>query len=579
MKTTTGTIREVSKKWGLNAWLTILLGLFSGPGFSHDGENHGEQSPAGNDRGQSYFSVFTTSEVFELILRYEPIKSKAPTVMRLFIADFETNQAVDSARIEVTTLENASLRFTVQRIEPGIYTLTGTFPADSTYTLVANVAAGEKADLMTLENIGVGKRLPEAGVAESASPLDWKIILLIAGGFLAGTGTTYLLMRRREMARRLAGSVLVLVAFALPLNPTGPAFAHDGENHGGDDQQARNSTPPTDEVETPKETQFLFDMRTAFSRLGDYSNVLQLYGKVLPVNNGEVKIVAPQNSSVVSLKVRIGQRVRKGQPLAVIRQNLTTSEQIALATERSSANAELEAAQKDYQRLKSIEDIAARKDVQQAEIRYHNARNRKRLYDTLSSGEGTGSKSTVLVSPIDGIVDNFNLSVGQQVSQGAQLFSVYDNQKLKIEAQVFDRDAAKITPDIRFSVESLQPGRPPETARLVAFGGVVNPVNQSAQIILEVDNAERVFRPGQFVNVEVLAKTEHRQLVVPTSAVSDIDGKPVVFVHTSPERFKVRYVQVGEGNRVQTTILKGLTEKERVVTSGAYQVKSIYLNQ
>lgn len=578
MKTTAQIIREGSNKCVTRSLFTVLLCLFSWLGFSHGGENHGEKEPAANGKGKPYFSIYTTSDVFELTLRYEPIKSREPTAMRLFISDFETNRAVDSARLEISSLENTSLKFTVKRIEPGIYTITGTFPADSTYTLVVNASAGERADLMTLENIAVGKSLPQAAEAKPASFLNWKMVLFIALAFLAGIGLMYGVMRRRETARRMAGAILVLFSFAVPLNPVGPAFAHDGENH-GEDKPARNSTALTDEVETPKETQFLFDMRTAFSRLGDYSNVLRLYGKVLPVNNGEAKIIAPQNSSVVSLNVRIGQRVRKGQALAVIRQNLTSSEQIGLATERSNANAELEAAQKDYQRLKSIEDIAARKDVQQAEIRYNNARNRKRLYDTLTSGEGTGSKSTTLVSPIDGIVDNFNLSVGQQVSQGAQLFSVYDSQQLKIEAQVFDRDAANITSDIRFSVESLQPGRQPETARLVAFGGVVNPVNQSSQLILEIDNAVRAFRPGQFVNVDVLAKTEHRQLVVPTSAISDIDGKPVVFVHTSPERFKVRYVQVGEGNSVQTTILKGLTEKERVVTNGAYQVKSIYVNQ
>ncbi len=578
MKTTAITIREGLTKWGTRSSITLLLCLASWLGFAHGGENHGEKEPEANGQGKPYFSVYTTSSVFELTLRYEPIQARKPTVMQLFIADFETNQAVDSARIEVSSLENPSLKFTVKRIGPGIYTITGAFPADSTYTLAVNLSAGRKADLMTLEKIGVGKLLPQAADTASAARFNWTMVLLLAGGFLAGILLMYWLMKRREIARRIAGVVLAFISFALPLNPTGPAFAHDGEEH-GDNKKPQSANTLTDEVETPKETQFLFDMRTAFTHLGDYSHVMRLYGKVLPVNNGEAKIIAPQNSSVVSLNVRIGQRVKKGEVLAVIRQNLTSSEQIALATQRSNANAELETAQKDYQRLKSIEDIAARKDVQQAEIRYNNAKNQKRLYDNLSFGDGTSSKSTTLVSPIDGIVDNFNLSIGQQVSQGTQLFSVYDSQTLKIEAQVFDRDAAKITPDIHFSVESLQPGQTPETARLIAFGGVVNAVNQSAQIILEIHNANRAFRPGQFVNVDVLAKTQQRQLVIPTSAVSDIDGKPVVFVHTSPERFKVRYVQVGEGNSAQTTILKGLTEKERVVTNGAYQLKSIYMNQ
>jgi len=576
MKTTASKIRGGIIQWVTCSSLTLMLCLASWLVFAHGGENHGEKEPEAN--GKSYFTVYTTSSVFELTLRYEPILARKPTVMQLFVADFETNQPVDSARLEVTSLENPSLKFTVQRIEPGIYTITGTFPSDSTYTLAVNLAAGKRADLMTLENIGVGKQLPDTRENAAASGFDWKTILFIVGGFLAGIFLMYILMKRREAARRVASALLVLLSLALPLNPSGPALAHDGEDH-RDKKQGKNAGTLTDEVETPKETQFLFNMCTAFSQMGEYSHVMRLYGKVLPVNNGEAKIIAPQNSSVVSLNVRIGQKVRKGEALAVIRQNLTSSEQIALATQRSNANAELEAARKDYQRLKSIEDIAARKDVQQAEIRYNNAQNQKRLYDNLSSGDGTRSQSTTLVSPIDGIVDNFNLSIGQQVSQGAPLFSVYNSQTLKIEAQVFDRDAAKITPNSQFSVESLQSGPPPLPARLVAFGGVVNAVNQSAPLILEIGNESRAFRPGQFVHVDVLAQSVQRQLVVPTSAISDIDGKPVVFVHTSPERFKVRYVQVGESNRLQTSILKGLDEKERVVTNGAYQLKSIYMNQ
>jgi cobalt-zinc-cadmium efflux system membrane fusion protein len=79
--------------------------------------------------------------------------------------------------------------------------------------------------------------------------------------------------------------------------------------------------------------------------------------------------------------------------------------------------------------------------------------------------------------------------------------------------------------------------------------------------------------------VNVSAKSENKQLVVPTSAISDINGKPVVFIHEQPELFTVRYVEPGLGNNETTIILKGLKENERVVMNGAYQVKSIYLNQ
>ena len=57
-------------------------------------------------------------------------------------------------------------------------------------------------------------------------------------------------------------------------------------------------------------------------------------------------------------------------------------------------------------------------------------------------------------------------------------------------------------------------------------------------------------------------------------------GKPVIFVHTEPETFKIRYVQPGAANGEQTVVLGGeVNENDRVVTVGTYQLKSIYLNQ
>jgi cobalt-zinc-cadmium efflux system membrane fusion protein len=373
--------------------------------------------------------------------------------------------------------------------------------------------------------------------------------------------------------KKIIVATLILLA-TVPLSVNENVYAHGGEDHGGEKKQSNASI--SDEFDVPKETQFLFDVRTGVSNYSQYNSILKLYGKVMPATNGSAQIIAPQNGSIVSLNASIGQKVGKGQILAVVEQNLSTSEQVQVSTEKSNADAEYEGAKKEYERLKSIQDIVAKKDFQQSEIRFKTAEANKKIFDNLSSGS---SKLYAIKSPIDGVVDNFNLSIGEQVQQGEQMFSVYDTRKLKIEAQIYGKDLNKISNDVKFSIELVQGDRKTISAKRIAFSNVVNPVNQSSQIILEIENEDGDFKPGQFVNVAVLAKTENKQLVVPTSAISEINGKPVVFIHHDPEIFKVVYVQLGESNSENTIVLKGLEEKERVVTSGTYQVKSIYLNQ
>jgi cobalt-zinc-cadmium efflux system membrane fusion protein len=368
--------------------------------------------------------------------------------------------------------------------------------------------------------------------------------------------------------------ILTLLAI-IPLSIHENALAHGGEDH-GDGKEETNSSNLTDEVEVLKETQFLFDIETTPASYTDYYNKLKLYGKIAPSTSGAAQIIAPQSGFIVSLNVNIGENVNKGQIMAVIEQNLNVSEQIQISTEKSNADAEYEAAKKEYERFKSIEDIVPKKDLQQAQIRYNTATTNKKVYDNLTSNN---SKLITIKSPIDGLVDNFNIAIGQQVKQGDNIFNVFDIKKLKVEAQIYDRDMEKITKDVKFFVERGQQNHKAESARLVAFGNVVNPVNQSSLVILEIDNTEGVFKPGQFVNVDVMAQSNDKKLVVPTSAVTDINGKPVVFIHKEPEAFKVVYVQLGESNSETTVLLKGLKENERIVTSGTYQVKSVFMNQ
>ncbi|AII54491.1 MULTISPECIES: efflux RND transporter periplasmic adaptor subunit [unclassified Hymenobacter] len=374
----------------------------------------------------------------------------------------------------------------------------------------------------------------------------------------------------------LAATAAVGFGLTVLLPPPGTVQAHGGEDHGGE-AKASTGVALTDEVLLPKESQFLFQVRTNLAEYSTTYSRATLYGTVSAAAGGEGRVVVPQGGRIVSLSAQVGQSVRAGQTLAVIEQTLDATQQIGLSTERANAQAELRAAQQDYARLQSIADIAARKDVVAAELRLRQARQNASIYN----GQGQQRRISI-TSPVSGTVDVFNLAVGQQVNQGDELLRVLNPGKLRVEAQVFAQDLAKITPGAQFRVEGLQ-GQAGVPARLVVFSNVVNPVNQARQLVLELDATESsAYRAGQAVNVQVVGQTGggRSQLVVPTSAITDLNGKPVVFVHTEPEHFKIRFVQPGAVNGQQTVLLQGqVNENDRVVTAGTYQLKSIYLNQ
>lgn len=367
------------------------------------------------------------------------------------------------------------------------------------------------------------------------------------------------------------------LVLALLLPPPTRLLAHGGEDHSGD-AKASTGAALTDEISLPKESQFLFGIRTTLAAYSNTYTRCTLYGTISAAAGGEGRVVVPQTGRIISLTAQVGQQVRAGQVLAIIDQTLDATQQIGLSTERANAQAELRAAQQDYARLQSIADIAARKDVVAAELRLRQARQNAGILNGQAS-----QRRVQLTSPISGTVDVFSLAVGQQVTQGEELFRVINPGKLRVEAQVFAQDLPAISPNATFRIEGLQGQAGSAAARLVVFSNVVNPVNQARQLVLELDAAANpLFRPGQAVNVQVgsAAAGNKKQLVVPTSALTDLSGKPVVFIHREPEEFLIRYVQPGPANGDQTVLLAGnVNENDRVVTVGTYQLKSIYLNQ
>ena len=184
--------------------LLLLLALLLATGArAHGGEDHGDAAKPSAGAVATTFSVAALSESFELLLRFEPLKKGEDADMRLFVSDYATNAPIKGAKLTVTCPEAANLKFTVSERSPGAYLVEGVFPANKKYSLAVNIVAGDKADLMLLAGLEVGKLLPVAAAPAAAGPAligSWKTVLLLFGAFALGIAATVLVMRRRPAA-------------------------------------------------------------------------------------------------------------------------------------------------------------------------------------------------------------------------------------------------------------------------------------------------------------------------------------------------------------------------------------------
>ncbi|HET9431962.1 MAG TPA: hypothetical protein VFO70_12335, partial [Chitinophagaceae bacterium] len=102
---------------------------------------------------------------------------------------------------------------------------------------------------------------------------------------------------------------------------------------------------------------------------------------------------------------------------------------------------------------------------------------------------------------------------------------------------------------------------------------------QAQRVLFEVINPAGQFKIGQNVRVLKYGSNRISQLVIPSAAITDVNGKPAVFIKDKAEQYSISFIQKGESNAIYTAIIQGVETGERVVTGNVYQMKMIYLNQ
>jgi membrane fusion protein, heavy metal efflux system len=190
------------------------------------------------------------------------------------------------------------------------------------------------------------------------------------------------------------------------------------------------------------------------------------------------------------------------------------------------------------------------------------------------SAADTELGSRVVRSPIAGTVVERNVSPGQFVDGDLVAFKVADLEHLWIELDVFERNLAHVHVGDRAELKPLTGGQGLQ-GTVAKVASTIDPETHSATVRIEVHNRDRKLRVGQAVKATLHSKgTQQPRPVVPSTALTFVDGKPTVFVATGPGEVSVARVVPGATDGDRTEIMSGLEPGARVVTGGVFALKS-----
>jgi RND family efflux transporter MFP subunit len=446
-----------------------------------------------------------------VLLKYSPIVPGKEASLRLYLSEYNTNSPIDSAKLEVTVADNPNIKITVVRIDKGVFELKATFPAKKAYNLVININSYAGIDLIQLNNVEAGKELAATVTTESTPHPHWYSSNWFFGlmGLLIGLLVMFFVNKSRSR-KMIAGAIILFCL--LPTATYNPVSAHGGEDHGDGAGKSGGASSTTFIVE--KETQFLFNILTTKIGTGDFNESSVLLGTVTAAPQGRAVIQTPQAGKIVSLRVAPGQRVGKGQVVAVIEQQVDAGTQISIISQSNSVNAEFEAAKAQYERLLGIADIAAKKDITEAKARYESAKKNKALFDA-NTGKNTGNtKAITLTSPVSGVVGTFNYAIGAVVNSGETLFEITNLDQVFVEAQVFATDAEKLKSATGFTTIS-NTDTLVYKLKMINAAQSVNTGNQSQKVVFEIINPKGQFKIGANINVRMTGNNVIRQVELP----------------------------------------------------------------
>lgn len=363
----------------------------------------------------------------------------------------------------------------------------------------------------------------------------------------------------------------------------GEEGAHEGETegehaaHGGEDLLAL----------TPAQIENA-GIRTAVAGPDTLQRETIWRGEVALHGDRQARVTTRFAGTVQRIAGTLGARVKQGEPLATI----SSRELGELQATYLAARARRQLLGEIFQREERLwrEKVTSEEDLAQARFELADAdlvlraqhQHLQALGFTPGYLEGLAAKVEAtdltlftITAPIDGVILQKHLTLGEHLTPEKTLFEIADLSTVWVDLHVPMADAAYLRPGARVRL-TAERGKQETEATLSYIAPVVTEATRTILARAELDNAQGLWRPGQFVVATCATEEETAAVCVPRAAVQRLGDARVVFVPREGG-FATVPVQTGRESRTQVEILSGLPAGAPYVREGAFTIKAALL--
>lgn len=337
---------------------------------------------------------------------------------------------------------------------------------------------------------------------------------------------------------------------------------------------------------------------TAEVKKGDIAQTVLASGSIQPFKS--VKVGAQVSGEISALSVKIGDKVKTGDPIAEIdastQQNTRDSAAASLASSKAAlaaAQAKLREAQQNFNRQQEMvkKGAAARESLDSAQATLKSAQSaveqakadiRKSQLELDNAGLRLGYTS--VTAPMDGVVISVAVEKGQTVNavqDSPTLVTLAQTNTMTVEAEIAEADVGAVQPGMaayftllgadktRYEgkLKSIDPA-PLATSKNTTTTSSSNDTAVYYYGKMDVPNADGKLRIGMTANMVINVREAKGVLTIPMTALqTNSAGADEVQVMGTDGKPQPREVKLGINDGVNTEVTEGLTAGEQVVVS------------
>jgi len=317
------------------------------------------------------------------------------------------------------------------------------------------------------------------------------------------------------------------------------------------------------------------DIQVAPAGSGKLAREISVPGKITAAADRMAQIVPKVSGTVSEARKNLGDTVEKNEIMALI-ESREMAEAVAefLAAKRTE-----ELARTTFNREKGLweKKITAEQDYlnalnahQEANIRLDLAEQKLKALGHGAVDAKINSRFHEIKSPISGRVIGRELTLGEYVDSTHSAFTVADLGVVWVEIAIAPADLPFVKEGQSANVTG---GGGTAEGKLIFVSPAIDPETRAAKAIIELDNGEGKWQPGEFANAAIATSAQDANLIIPKTAIQSLNGESAVFVRTE-QGFEKREVTTGGEDSRKMEITSGIASGESIAVTNTFTLKA-----